>query len=267
MVGIVWHAIRRRRAGLLWWSVGIAALAALLAVAYPTVRGNSELDKTFANLPPGVESLLGLGGGSLLTSPAGYLNSQFFANLLPILLLIFAAGTAAWSVAGDEAAGTFELLVANPVSRVRVALARFAALVVLLTVLATVAALTLIALAPSTGLDNGLSAGHLVAATLAAALVALTFAAVAFAIGATTGRRSAALGIASGLAVAGYVIEGLAQQVPALRVVRGGNPWHWLLSDDPLRHGLTWHTWALPLVVTIGLVAAAMPFLTRRDLH
>jgi ABC-2 type transport system permease protein len=193
MASIVWHAIRRRRAGLLWWSFGIAALAALLAVTYPSVRGNSELDKTFANLPPGVESLLGLGDGNLLTSPAGYLNSQFFANLLPIMLLIFAVGMAAWSVAGDEAAGTFELLVANPVSRARVALARLAALVVLLAVLAAVAALTLIALASTTGLDEGLTGGHLVAATLAATLVALTFAAVAFAIGAATGRRSAAL--------------------------------------------------------------------------
>jgi ABC-2 type transport system permease protein len=130
-----------------------------------------------------------------------------------------------------------------------------------------VAALTLIALAPTTGLDEGLTGGHLVAATLAATLVALTFAAVAFVIGAATGRRSAALGIASALAVAGYVVEGLTQQVPAFQALRGGNPWHWLLSDDPLRHGLTWHTWALPLVTTIILIAAAMPRLTRRDLH
>jgi len=267
MASIMWHAIRRRRAGLLWWSIGIAALAALLAVAYPTVRGNSELDKTFANLPPGVESLLGLGDGNLLTSPAGYLNSQFFANLLPIMLLIFAVGTAAWSVAGDEAAGTFELLVANPISRARVALARLTALAVMLSVLAAVAALTLIALAPATGLNKGITGANLLAATLAATLVALTFAAVAFAVGAATGRRSAALAIASAFAVAGYVVEGLTQQVPVFRAVRGGNPWHWLLSDDPLRHGLTWHTWALPLATTIILVAAAMPRLTRRDLH
>lgn len=36
----------------LWWSLGLAAFGALLALAYPTVRDNSELDKTFAGLPP-----------------------------------------------------------------------------------------------------------------------------------------------------------------------------------------------------------------------
>jgi ABC-2 type transport system permease protein len=267
MRSIVWHAIRRHLAGLLWWSIGIAALAALVAAAYPAVRGNAELDQTFANLPPGVQSLLGLGDGKPLTSPAGYLNSQFFANLLPFMLLIFAVRMAAWSVAGDEAAGTFELLIANPVSRALVALARLAALVVLLTVLASVAALTLIVLAPSTGLDEGLSAGCLVAGTLAAMLVALTFAAIAFAVGAATGRRPAALGIASAVTVAGYVMEGLTQQVTVLRALRGGNPWHWLLAGDPLRHGLTWNTWVLPVAVTITLAVVALPRLNHRDLH
>lgn len=42
----------------LWWSLGLAAFGALLALAYPTVRDNSELDKTFAGLPPGVQAAL-----------------------------------------------------------------------------------------------------------------------------------------------------------------------------------------------------------------
>jgi beta-exotoxin I transport system permease protein len=264
---IVMHALRRRRASLVWWSMGLAGLGALLAVAYPTVRGNSELDQTFANLPPGVAALLGLGNGNLLTSPTGYLDSQFFANVLPIMLLIFAVGRAAWSVAGDEAAGTFELLVANPISRVRVALARFGALLALLVVLAGISAATLIALAPATGLDEGLSTGRLVAATVAAALLALAFAAVAFAVGAATGNRPAALATASAFAVAGYIIEGLGHQVPALRPLRAGNPWHWLLATDPLRNGLTWQAWAPPIAVTLMLVAACLPILVRRDLH
>ena len=118
---VMWHALWKRRLGIVAWAVGIAALAALLAVAYPTVRGNTQLDSTIANLPKGVQAAIGLGNGAGLSSPVGYLDSQYFANSLPIVLLVFAIGVAAWSISGDEQDGTLELLLANPVSRVRVA--------------------------------------------------------------------------------------------------------------------------------------------------
>jgi beta-exotoxin I transport system permease protein len=261
------QTLRRRRRSLVWWGFGIAAMAALLAVAYPTVRDNNELDKTFANLPPGVESLLGLSDGDMLSSPAGYLNSQFFANILPVMLLVFAVGVAARTIAGDEGAGTLELLLANPISRVRVALACLGALVVLLASLAAVCTLALVVLAPSTGLNRGLTAAHLAAATIAATLLALTFAAVAFAVGAATGNRGAAVSAAGGLATVGYVLEGLAGQVTALQPTQTVNPWHWLLAADPLRQGLTWHSWLLPLASAVALAAISVPRLARRDLH
>ncbi len=90
---------------------------------------------------------------------------------------------------------------------------------------------------------------------------------MAFAVGAATGSRPAALATAAGLAVAGYVLEGLSQQVHALAATRVVNPWHWLLSTDPLRHGLTWQTWLPPLAATALVTALALPRLARRDLR
>jgi len=267
MVPVLTHALRRRRISLAWWSLAVAGMCALLAAAYPTIRDNSELDKTFANLPPGVEALLGLSGGNLLSSPTGYLDSQFFANVLPVMLLVFAVGLAAWTVAGDEASGSLELLLANPVSRVRVALARLGALVIQLAGLTAVSTVALIVLAPAAGLDSGLSAGHVAAATVGSALLALTFAAVAFAVGAATGNRPAALGTAAALAVAGYVLEGLAQQIHGLHPIGSVNPWHWVLANDPLRHGLTWRTWLPSLAATAVLATLSLPRLARRDIR
>ena len=180
MLAVLRQTIRRRRAGLLWWGLGLVGLAGLLAVAYPTVRNNTELDRTFAGLPPGVQAALGLDSGNLLTSPVGYLNSQYFANLLPIVFLVFGIGLAAWCISGDEAAGTLELLLANPVSRLRVALERTGALVVLLALLSVLSSLVLVVLAPLVGLSKGLDPTRIVAATAATALLALTFASLAF---------------------------------------------------------------------------------------
>jgi ABC-2 type transport system permease protein len=267
MLAVLRQAVRRRRTSLLWWSLGLVGVVGLLAVAYPTVRDNRELDRTFAGLPPGVQGLLGLGGQTTLTSPTGYLNSQFFANLLPVMLLVFAVGVAAWAIGGDEAAGTLELLLANPVSRARVAAERAGALLVLLAALTAVCAAALVAMAPAVGLDHDLPAERLLAATVASALLALVFAAVAFAVGAATGSRPVAVAAASAVAVAGFVVQGLAQQVQALRPVQAVSPWHWLLASDPLRNGLVWRAWLLPLASTAVLVLLGTIQFQHRDLR
>jgi ABC-2 type transport system permease protein len=250
----------------MWWSLGVLATDALLGVAYPTVRDNSELDKTFAGLPPGVQAALGLQAG-LITSPAGYLNSQYFANILPILLLVFAIGLAGWSIGGDEGAGTLELLLANPISRLRLAFERSGALVLEVAALTAVAGLGLVALAPATGLSKGLTPDRILEATVAAGLLALTFAALAYAVGAATGSRSGAISIAAALAVALFMIEGLAEQVKVLRPIREASPWHWFLGSDPIRQGLLWQSWVLPVLVSCAAVVVGSLVFSRRNLR
>jgi ABC-2 type transport system permease protein len=267
MAAVLTQAVRRRRAGLIGWSLGLVGMCGLLAVAYPTVRDNHELDRTFGNLPAGVKTILGLHGAAGLTSPAGYLNSQYFANILPVMFLVFALGVAAWAVSGDEAAGTLELLLANPVSRTRIVIERAGALLAMLAGLAAVAAGALAAMAPAVRLDKGLSPARIVAATAACALLATCFAALTFAVGAATGSRPAALAAGTGAAAAGYLVEGLAAQVRPLRPVRAVDPWHWLLDHDPVSHGLAWQTWLLPLATSAVLLAAGAVRFTRRDLR
>ncbi len=266
MPDVLLQVLWRRRLWLTWWCLGFLAADALLAVAYPTVRDNAALDKTFAGLPPGVRAALGLQAGAV-TSPAGYLNSQYFANLLPILLLVFAIGLGAWSMAGDEEAGTLELLLSNPVSRVRVALERSGALAVELAAVTAVAGFGLVALAPFTGLTKGPGSERILDAALATGLLALTFAAAAFAVGAATGSRGAAISIAAAFAVGLFMIEGLAEPVHVLRPIREASPWHWLLGTDPIRHGLLWKSWILPLGVSAAVIVAGSLAFIRRDLH
>jgi hypothetical protein len=40
-----------------------------------------------------------------------------------------------------------------------------------------------------------------------------------------------------------------------------------LLDSDPLRNGLPWQAWALPLAVTVALVGLGALRFARRDLH
>lgn len=262
LIQVVW----RRRFALLWWILGILGGDGLLAVAYPTVRDNNELDKTFAGLPPAVQAALGLQAGAL-TSPAGYLNSQYFANLLPVLLLVFGVGLGAWAVSGDEGGGTLELLLSNPISRFRVSIERALALLLTLALLTAVAGVGLVLMAPLVGLDRGLGPDRILEASIATGLMGLTFASLAFATGAVTGSRGMAISVASAVAVALFMIEALAEQVRVLRPIREASPWHWLLGTDPIRQGLVWHSWVLPVVVSAALVISGTVVFARRDLH
>ncbi|MEO9006050.1 MAG: ABC transporter permease subunit [Candidatus Dormibacter sp.] len=262
MIQVLW----RRRLWLLLWCLGVFGADALLAVAYPTIRDNSELDKTFAGLPPGVQAALGLQAGAI-TSPAGYLNSQYFANILPILLLVLAIGLAAWSIGGDEGAGTMELLLENPISRMRVALERAGALVAELAAVTVIAGAGLLVLAPATGLNKGLSPDRIAEAAVAAGLLALTFSSIAFGVGAATGSRGAAITTAAAISVALFMIEGFAAQVNWLRPIREASPWHWFLGTDPIRNGLLWQSWVLPLTVSAALILLGSALFVRRDLR
>jgi ABC-2 type transport system permease protein len=265
MLSILCQMLFRRRFSLLWWSLSLIAVDALYVLAYPPLRNNASLNKTFSNLSPSAKTLLGLNGGALITSPVGYLNSQFYANVLPIVLLIFAVGLTTRAVAGDEAAGTLELLLANPVSRIRVAAGRVVATVAMLLALTLVCGGALAAMSPIVALNEGLPLYRIVTASLASSLLALVFAALAFAIGAATGRRGTA--IAAAVAVLGYILEGVAQQVGALRPLRLFNPWHWMLSTDPLGRGATWQAFALPLAVSAALFALGAVRFAGRDLR
>jgi len=267
MLSVLRQMIFRRRTSLIWWCLGLVGVDAMWAIAYPTVRNNAALDKTFSNLSPSVKALLGLSNGVLITSPVGYLDSQFYANVLPIVLLIFAVGLATWAVAGDEAAGTLELLLANPVSRVRVAVERAVAMVAMLLTLALVCGGALAAMAPIVALNAGLPLYRIVTAAVASALLALVFAALAFAIGAATGRRGIAVATATSVAVFGYILEGVAQQVGFLRPLRLLNPWHWMLSTDPLGRGASWQAFLLPLAVSAVLFALGAARFASRDLR
>ena len=95
------QTLRERRRSLLWWSLGLVAFVALNIAFYPSIRGDTSINDYVKDLP---ESLRGLfAGGELdIASPAGYLNSQVFALMAPLILLIFAVGAGADAVAGDR---------------------------------------------------------------------------------------------------------------------------------------------------------------------
>lgn len=265
---VLTQMLASRRRSTVWWSVGMAVLVAGIASAYPSARDSGEgLESYMDSLPEGVVELFGATAG--IATPVGYLNSQLYANVLPLLLVVMGIGAGSWAVAGAESDGTLEMLLANPVTRTRVAVERLLGLVLLTGAVALVATVVAVATAPAFGLED-IGAAALVGAGLAAWLLALVFATVSFGVGAATGSKPAAIGTGAGLAAGTYVLFGLAGFVDQLSALKWVSPWFWFLDADPLS-GLTPAVWreavVLPLAVCLVACVVGVWRLTRRDLH
>ena len=256
--------LRDMRRATCWWSLGFVALTALMVAAYPSVRDNPDLNKMVEDYPDAFKAFLGLGENVDYTSPVGYLNSELFSFMVPLLLLIAAIGAGARATAGEEEHGTLDLLLANPISRHRLVLDKLAALAVEIGVLALVLWLSLVVGAASIGMD--VAAVDVGAASLAAALLAFAFGAIALFFSAALGRRAAAIGITAAGAVAAYLVSSLAELVGFLKPLRVASPFYHYVANDALRRGLTPEHVAFLLVLAGIAVAAALVAFERRDL-
>lgn len=252
------------RRALLWWSMGLIGMTALMIAVYPTVRDNPDLNRLVEDYPEALKAFIAFGGDLDYTSGAGYLGSELFSFMVPLLLLVAAVGAGARAIAGEEERGTLDLLLANPVSRRRLVAEKVGALAGEIALLSVVLWLSLVVGVEIVGMD--VTVAHLGAATTSAALLALAFGAIALMVGAATGHRGMAIGVAAAGAVAAYLVSSLAPLVDFLESARTISPYYHYVASDPLRRGLALdHAGVLLVLALLGAVLAAVAF-ERRDL-
>lgn len=259
--------LRDRRRSTLWWILGVVLTVLLTVGFYPSIEGQDSFDEMAAEMPEAMRELFGLGGAFSMSSPEGFLQSQLFATMLPILLIVFGIAIGARAIGGSEEDGTLELLLANPVTRRRVLLERYGTLVLLHLVLLAVMLVSTLAVGVPVGATEGIPMAWLAAASGGVLLLGLLYATVAFTVGALTGRRGRAIAVASAVAIGGYLVEGLGSAADALRPAQALSPWHWFLERNMLGEGIAWRAILLPLAVVVALVAVAVPGFERRDLR
>lgn len=254
--------MRLHRRSLLWWSVSIAALVLLVVGVYPSVRDHSSLNSIYGNLDPALQALL---GGSDLTSATGYLSTQLFAFFLPAVLLVFALGRGATTLAGEEEEHTLDLLLAQPLARTWAYLHK-AAFVVL-----GISLLTVAAWAPVAAVDSAvrfrLPLVNLAAVCLQLGLFCCLLALAAQGIAAATGRRGVGIAVTTGYTTVSYVLYGLSTTVHPLTYLKPLTPWRWYLANDPLRTGVGWgEVTVLLAACAVAVIIGAARF-RARDLH
>lgn len=264
---IAGRMISDRRRSLLFWTLGVIFLNLIMAAAYPSIRDTGdEFDAYIESLPEGLQETFGLTGTSI-ASPEGYLTSQLYSNMYPIVLLILAIGLAAWAVAGSESDGTLEMTLANPVTRVRVAVERLVGMVLIVVWVMVASTLALVLIAPAVGLDDGLPWWGVWSAGLQSVMFALVIAALSFAVGAVTGSKGLAIAVGSAVAVLGFLLQALSSVAEILQDLRWASPWYWLLRDNPVVTAPNGLNTILPLALAVVFSVVGVAVFRRRDLR
>jgi len=258
--------LRDRRRSTTWWLVGVVATIALTVLFYPTMEGQASFDEMTEQMPEAMRELFGLGGEFSMSSPEGFLQSQLFATMLPILLLVFGIAIGARAIGGSEEDGTLELLLSNPVTRRRVLLERYGTMLALHVLMVVAMAAATFLFGVPVGATDGIPVAWLLGAFAGVLALGLLYGTLAFTVGAVTGKRGKAIAVASAVAIAGYLVEGLGSATDALRPAQVLSPWHWFLSRNMLGQGIAWEALWLPALITALLLAVGLRTFEARDL-
>lgn len=265
-VVITGQMLGERRRTLIGYSIGMALLMAMMVAVYPSIRQTgAELDAYMDSMPASMRDAFGLAGDSI-ASPQGYLMSQLYSNMFPIVLLVMGIALAAWTVAGSEAEGTLEMMLANPVTRVTAATARAAGTWLLVAAVTIVGTAVLAATSPLVKLDEGLPWWGVWSAGLASYALVMFHASIAFAVGAATGRRAWAIGAATVVLVVGFAAQLVGSASNSLQWLRDASPWYWLIDAAPLTNAPGLLDTGLPLLLAVLLTGVGIVAFNRRDL-
>ncbi len=255
------RVLRERLRGLAGWSFGLVALIAVQVSVYPTIRdsrkGWSELTEQF---PEAFRKMFRMED---YTSPTGYLTTELFSFMVPLIFIGLATTWCARAGAEEEENKTADILMTLPISRSSVLMTRVSAT---LSTLAGMCILSTVALTVGTSVvDMNVSSLQILAASLACALVSLVFGGLSLLTSTWSGRRGVGLGTGLGLAIAMFVTYSLAPLVGFFDRLLPINPFQWTIGQRPLEDGLDPAATTVTLAVFLACVSASVAVFRNHD--
>jgi ABC-2 type transport system permease protein len=204
-------------------------------------------------------------GGADYGTVTGWFRSEIAIIYAPLVIGALAITGASAATAGEEEDGILALVLAYPVRRSRLVIAKAAAIAAVVLIIAFAIWIGLIVGVALAG--GGITIAHITALAVQLAFFGLATGALAIALAAGTGRRSLATGIAAGVAILGWLINGFAPLVTALSWLKYLSLFYYYTGHDPLTRGVGVGGLIVLGLVTLLLMAVAVASFERRDLR
>ncbi len=241
--------------------VGGPIVIGLLLIGVMAVYAAMDL-RLIRDLP---EAFLALAGITPGAGPSALAYNIMYGLMGAMTIAGLAIWIGAGSIAGEERAGTLALLLANPISRTHVLVAKAAAMVVL-TVLGGVI-LAAFAVASPTILGTSLGGADPGALVVHMTVNAMFYGFLALAIGGWTGNGGLAAGVTAGVMIVSYLAVGLLPLIEGLGNLVRIFPWYYFDGSRPLVNGIERTDLAGLLVGCVLFLLIAIAGVDRRDLR
>lgn len=260
MLRLIWVEVSKRRAAILGWGIGLAAYAALILAIAP------ELADQFSALDLGSLAIYqAMGVTGQIDSVVSLLS--LYLPFMGLMAGIYAMIAGVNALAGEEEKGTLENVLAMPLPRWKVVVAKAVAisLALALVLLLTFAGFALVYLAVESQLDSDVTLVDLLVASAEAWPICFAFAMSGMLLGAYLPRRSIALLVGFVLLAAAYFINNLAGITEALEPVQTFSVFNYYSGGSVLTDGVVVED--VLLLVAVGFVALLLTLIAfqRRD--
>lgn len=261
---ILIHSLKIQRKSFIFWTLGIIGLVILYMAIYPSIKDSAKaLNEYMQSLPEAFKQAFI--GTEDYTSAIGYLSSEVYTQMLPILFLFYAIGTGSSAIAGEEDKGTLDIIVSTPIRRSRVVLEKFFSLAFGLLFLCIVVVISLYI--GTQVMDMNIDLGNLIAITFSLFLLALNFGSLALLIGSLTGNKGVAIGLTTAVAILAFFVNALAPIADWLEKFQKFSPFYHYSANNPLRNGLDLGSVIFFICVTIAFLILSIAAFEKRDLN
>lgn len=253
-------SLYEKRWGMLLWGLAIFATTLLVMLVFPMMR--DSFGQQLEAVPESLKALVG--EASDYQRITGFVELQVLAQMM-FFTIIYGIILGVSLISGDEAQGTLQTLLAQPVSRSRVYWQKLAAMVTILTIVSALIGAGI--LVGAAILNEPIGITKTIEASFMQLLLALLFSVGAFAIGAATGKRAIAGTVAGVYAFAGYMITGLAGISEIIEKLNYASPFRYFMGQRTIEVGiLARNFWPL-FLATIMLALIGWFFFTRRNVY
>lgn len=263
MKNIYTRTLHDKRWFALGWMISFFALSALMVAFFPSMKQQGSLDQFVMSLPPAFQGFVG--DLANLKSFAPYLASQLFDIRMQIIGGIMAVVLAISLTAGEESTGQFRSILSLPVSRVKLLLHKWLAMITIIGGIIAASALGVFVTQFTIG--ESIQLDVLLRLEIMSWLLLVALASIPFAVGIGSGNKALATLIGTLTVAASFIVTTFAQGVDWLKDYEAWSIFYYFPAVSVVKDGIDLRdVVTLCLIMLVPLVIAWFLF-RRRDIE